>query len=337
MLKKQSTDHLLSIQYLRAIAALMVVFHHAINSKAWLFNPLEGYNALATGVDIFFVISGFIMYVAARNEAPLEFLRKRIIRIVPLYWVATIAFIAVKTKLQFFSLTTEDLLHIFKSLAFIPHNDPYNPEKIWPYLIQGWTLNYEMFFYLIFFIGLTMKNVITFTSITILILFAAGQFFGFQSAAAHSYTSPLLLEFLIGIWLGVLYTNAKLKNLAWLVPIGFAGLLAPPIFSTAFPNLGNLIFASMIIAGAASLGKNTPHNSLAKLLGDASYSIYLTHVVISLRLANTLFKMMSVSGLLQFISYVSIAMILSALIGVMIHLYVEKPMLKWLRNKIFRT
>ena len=150
MSKTQSNDHLLSIQYLRAVAALMVVFHHIINAKPWLFNPLENYPSLATGVDIFFVISGFIMYVAARNEAPLEFLKKRIIRIVPLYWVATLAFVIVKTKLHIFSLTPEDWLHIAKSLAFIPHHDPTNPGKIWPYLIQGWTLNYEMFFYLIF-------------------------------------------------------------------------------------------------------------------------------------------------------------------------------------------
>lgn len=332
MSKPQHNDHLLSIQYLRAIAALMVVFHHAINSKPWLFNPLENYTALATGVDIFFVISGFIMYVAARNEAPFEFLRKRIIRIVPLYWVATLAFVLVKTKLHVFSLATEDLLHIFKSLAFIPQEDPTNPGKIWPYLIQGWTLNYEMFFYLIFFVGLMIKNVIAFTSITILVLFVVGQYFGFQSAPAATYTSPLLLEFLIGIWLGILYTKAKLNNLAWLIPVGFAGLLAPPIFSAPFPNLGDLVFASIIIAGAASLGKNTPNNQFAKLLGDASYSIYLTHVVISLRLVNTLFKMAPVSGWLQFVSYVSISMILSALIGVLIHLYVEKPMLNWLRK-----
>ncbi len=314
----------------------MVVFHHAINSKPWLFNPLENYTALATGVDIFFVISGFIMYVAASNETPFEFLRKRIIRIVPLYWVATLAFVLVKTKLHVFSITTEDLLHILKSLAFIPHEDPTNPGKFWPYLIQGWTLNYEMFFYLIFFVSLTIKNVIAFTSITILVLFAVGQFFGFQSATAATCTSPLLLEYLIGIWLGILYTKAKLNNLAWLIPVGFVGLLLSPLYSTAYTNFGHLIFASMIIAGAASLGKNTPHSPLAKLLGNASYSIYLTHVIISLRLANTLFKMAPISGWLQFLSYVALSIFLSTMIGVLIHLYVEKPMLGRLR-KIWRS
>lgn len=335
MRERKSNQPLLSIQYLRAIAALMVVFHHAINKKLWLFNPLENYTALAMGVDIFFVISGFIMYVAARNEKPAEFLEKRIIRIVPLYWVATIAFVAVRTKFHFSAISGDECIHILKSLAFVPHYSHEHTDKIWPYLVPGWTLNYEMFFYLIFFIALTMERVVLITSTVILTLLLAGQWFAFKSPVGITYTSPMMLEFLIGVWLGYGYTHLKsLPNLAWLMPVGLIGILTLPLIKAFFPTqLGQIIFSSMIVAGAATLGQNTPKNNLAKLLGDASYAIYLTHIVISIRLANVLFQKIPVTGWTQFVLYVTTALIFSTIIGIAVHSYVEKPMIRWLRSR----
>ena len=148
------------IQILRAVAALMVVLHHARlsvpGSDAW---PSFG----AAGVDIFFVISGFVMayttsIVSSRPVAEVastgllakagKFLRKRVVRVVPLYWLALLW------------TSRRDLMHahigtdLVKDFLFLPH--PNNVFHSWlaPTLQQGWTLNYEAFFYILFAVAI---------------------------------------------------------------------------------------------------------------------------------------------------------------------------------------
>ena len=186
-------EQLISIQYLRALAALMVVLHHAITQNDWLYNPIEGYYAFAWGADIFFVISGFIMYVAARNENHADFLGRRIIRVVPLYWGATFALLAINTHFHIWGINSGDFSHLIKSLFFIPDYSPYHPDMLWPYLIQGWTLNYEMLFYLIFFFGLMVKRTLIVSNIAILSLFCLGILIEPQDAILKAYTKPILL------------------------------------------------------------------------------------------------------------------------------------------------
>lgn len=328
-----STDRkqLLSIQYLRAIAALMVVLHHMRYSQPWLFNPLEEYNSFAWGVHIFFVISGFIMYVAARHEKPFEFLRRRVIRIIPLYWCVTIALFIYNKKLHIFSATGEELSHVLKSLAFIPH---YNSSKImWPYLIPGWTLNYEMFFYFIFFGALISGRVLKTTSIMIIVLFLSGRLFELNTPVMITYTSPVLVEFLVGVWVAWMYEKKYLhKYNIWLLPAGFIGLFLLPTLKEEFPLIwGQIVCVSIIIIGAVSLETETPYNKFAKLIGDASYSIYLTHTVISWRIAHKIIPRIPLEGWIQFISWVVFSLSVSIVVGVLVYLYFEKPLLKWLR------
>jgi exopolysaccharide production protein ExoZ len=328
-----STDRkqIFSIQYLRAIAALMVVLHHARSPQPWLFNPLEKNDSFASGVHIFFVISGFIMYVAARHEKPFEFLRRRVIRVIPLYWCATIALFILDKKLHVFSATGEELSHILKSLAFIPHYNPGN--IIWPYLIPGWTLNYEMFFYFIFFGALISGRVLKTTSIIIIVLFLSGRLFEFNTAVMLTYTSPMLIEFLVGIWVAWMYEKKYLhKYNIWLLPAGFIGMFLLPTLKGQFPLIwGTIVCASIITIGAVSFETETSYNKFAKLLGDASYSIYLTHVVISLKIARKIMLPIPLEGWIQFISWVVLSLSVSILVGVLVYLYFEKPLLKWLR------
>ncbi len=101
------------------------------------------------GVDVFFVISGFIMWsISARESRPAAFMVNRIVRITPLYWLATgvMIFGALAGLFPRVVLTPD---HIVNSLLFIPHVSPSN-HQVWPLLVQGWTLNYEMFFYALF-------------------------------------------------------------------------------------------------------------------------------------------------------------------------------------------
>lgn len=324
------------IQYLRAIAALMVVIHHARNSMPWLaFNPLEGYPAFAWGVDIFFVISGFIMYVAARDEHCLGFMRKRIIRIVPLYWAATLALVVIATKFHPWSMASNDWLHVVQSLFFIPHYSPVQPGEIWPFLIPGWTLNYEMFFYAVFVVGLLIKAPLLVTSILIIGLILAGYFLELSGATLRTYTSPIMLEFLVGVWIGYLYTNnIFLRYAAGVLVIGFCGLLLLPSFVEGGERIvGKISRSAMIVLGAVSLQKNVLRNPVFGLLGDASYSIYLTHMVISLPIAYKLWNQTPVYGWLQFAAWISLSLFVSAVLGIFCYRYFEKPVLRWLQTK----
>jgi exopolysaccharide production protein ExoZ len=120
---------LLTVQYLRAIAALMVAYFHTmiqIPAYTHYFRQyLLGSQALSSGVDIFFVISGFIMLISNRNTRPGVFAVRRVIRIVPLYWVLT-AVTACLTLLypQLFRTTVLSLEYFLKSLFFIPYANP---------------------------------------------------------------------------------------------------------------------------------------------------------------------------------------------------------------------
>jgi exopolysaccharide production protein ExoZ len=331
---------LLSIQYLRAVAGLMVVLHHARNHKPWLFNPLEGYGAFAWGVDIFFVISGFIMYVADRNENPFDFLRKRAIRVIPLYWCATIALFLINTGFDVFSSETAQWLHVLKSLAFIPHYNLSNPDIIFPYLIPGWALNYIMLFYFIFFVALISGRIIYLTSAAMAGLILTGFLFEFNGPVMISYTNPIILEFLIGVWIASMYLRGYLhKRTKWLLPVGFICLLLLPVVIGQFPLIygyAKIVFSSMVIAGAVSLVR-TPKSQFGKLLGDASYSIYITHTVISLTVAGKLWYRVPVEGWIQFVGWVVVSLCISTAVGVFVYLYFEKPMFKWLRNRWMPT
>jgi exopolysaccharide production protein ExoZ len=316
---------LFGIQYLRALAALMVVAHHARNSQPWLFNPMPDYLALARGVDIFFVISGFIMFTAAGDQPAPEFVRRRVIRIVPLYWIAT----ALALALGALHATVFPPFDVLKSLLFIPFSNPVYGNEIWPVLVPGWTLNYEMFFYLLFAIGLACSRPVAFTAVAILALAASGFVFDFKGAILASYTSPLLLEFLAGVVLGKLFLHYDFSR-AWpLLPIGLACIFAqigglPDIIGAGLP-------AVAIVAGALALEKRTSEWAIPKLLGDASYSLYLFHIPF-ISVLYTVFRRLPLTGWVQFLALMACALVGSAVLSVVIYRYLEKPLTRALNR-----
>src|SRR5262249_47851617 len=141
-----------NIHLLRALAALAVVYFH-VTSDAGLQLPV---NIGAHGVDVFFVISGFIIaYIGARS--PDGFLVRRLIRIVPFYWAATLVVFAVALLYPHVMRTTQaDFAQLVYSLLFIPRETPY--AGMLPTLILGWSLNYEMYFYVLFALSLLLAR-----------------------------------------------------------------------------------------------------------------------------------------------------------------------------------
>ncbi len=153
---------ILSVVYLRAICAVFIVLFHAAGRDDITGtgqSPLEQAFALgASRVDIFFVISGFVLFIATAKrggEPPGGFLLRRIMRIAPLYWVFTLALASMALGWpKLFPNLKPTAQDIALSLFFILHFSASRPDKIWPILVQGWALTYEVIFYLMFTIAL---------------------------------------------------------------------------------------------------------------------------------------------------------------------------------------
>lgn len=323
----------LSIQYLRGLAALLVVLHHARNPQPWLFNPLDGFMFGAAGVDVFFVISGFIMFTAARSEAVADFARRRLLRVAPLYWLATLGFLTFSLVLNPDGVTGWTPAHLVKSLLFIPHESPIHPGEAWPLLVPGWTLNFEMFFYAVFAVAIVSGRVVLTTCAIILGLVAFGLLVRPAGPIAAAYTSPLMLEFLAGVLVGKAWASRPFAVLWPLLPLGVAALLlvASPAVAPEWHALGRMVPAVAIVIGALALeplARARPSAGL-KLVGDASYAIYLSHIPTLMVVTGTL-KRLPLEGWPQFAVLVAAAVAASVAVGVAVHLWVETPLLRQL-------
>ena len=232
------TRKLPTIQALRGIAAAMIVVLHACH-EAGLAKP--GF-PLKMGVDLFFVISGFIMVYTsralfARAGAWREFVTRRLVRIVPVYWFYTTLLAVVALALpSVLQKATVEPLHLFLSYVFIPHRGPAG--NLHPFLEVGWTLNYEMCFYAVFaaLLCLPVRRML----IALTLLFGAAVVVGGwltpEAGAAYFWTRPIVLGFVGGAWVGHAFVSGvRLPGRAvWLIPVLAVALLAFPAASVSF-------------------------------------------------------------------------------------------------------
>ena len=222
-----SDKTLYSIQALRFIAAALVVVSHIRTEYGMA--PFG-----SAGVDIFFVISGFIIHYVTRNGAP-QFFTRRLIRIVPLYWLGTLALGAaalfVPSLLNQVSFSSEVLL---KSLFFLP---VWNEQVQYhlPLLTLGWSLNYEILFYLVYFIALKISHQHRLL-ISSVLLVALTQVHGFAAPESMLafWSDAYIIEFIYGMLLANLVSspqsieNARLPISAALLALAaFCYLLLP--------------------------------------------------------------------------------------------------------------
>lgn len=340
-LDQKSSQQLLTIQYLRGIASAMVVVHHIRNPWPNLYNPFETFDMGEAGVDIFFIISGVVMYVSSRVELPAVFAGLRLIRVAPLYWILTLCAAALLLlsggAKPGFALVNDVAL----SAMFVPHHSSVFPGTIWPVLNPGWTLYFEMFFYLIFAIGLFFRKPLMISLCLISLLVVLGLFVSTDESIFHSYTHPflmythpLMLEFAGGIVLGWLFLNGRIPNVWLLLPIGFLALFAAHVLRLPYLFLQNGLCAALIMLGAVAAERSfkIPDVRWLQLLGDASYSIYLTHAL-TLFVVRRLFLRLPLEGVLQFASFAILAATASLLVGFVVYFKVERPMTRWLRSR----
>lgn len=284
-----------TIQALRAVAALMVVIYHMVHAEtvhgggvALLGGPAHfGY----AGVDVFFVISGFIMatVTTGRFGSPagaLDFLCRRAIRIFPLYWLCTLAIIALMALRPDALSSSFGDSGLIRSLLLVPQEGG-------PLLVVGWTLTYELFFYAMTALALAVGSasrvramVLGWAAVLLLL-----QAVPTQSPWANVLTSPLSLEFMAGALAG-LYWRKLPDLLAWpAVASGIAWMVAAGLLLAEFPNHGQShgtrvvafgLPSTLLIIGLARMeaeGRVRPKGLLVQL-GNASYSLYLTHLFV---------------------------------------------------------
>ncbi|MBF8780083.1 acyltransferase family protein [Pseudomonas fulva] len=322
-------DKLESVQMLRAIAALAVVFFHIplFRNGEW-------------GVDIFFVISGFIMALVTVQSAS-HFFTKRLIRVVPLYWLGTLGVFGIALVMSnLLDNTTADATGLVKSLLFIPYQ---KGEYVQPLLFLGWTLNFEMFFYALFALSMAIshRHRLLVCSSLILALVLLGRLVSFDSVPARFYTDQILLDFVLGMGCYAVYvrtanwrrTTPGNGARALLILTGSAALLYMALYGDLTETAQRWVVWGIPAAVAflalvhGCAGLRLP--SLLVLLGDASYSLYLFHPYV-LKVFNKVFHVFDAPGLLAYVmTPVSIG--LCCLVAICIYRLVELPMTQWLR------
>lgn len=228
--------HFDSIQALRGLAALLVVLEH-----------IRFLNCGAFGVDIFFCISGFMIMYTTHRDAE-HFLLKRLIRIVPFYALMTLGtFFLLLLFPSMFEQTPANPVFLVKSLFFIPFD--IGGGVLQPLYRIGWTINCEMFFYLLFCISMhisrRLRGVVC--SLLMCIIVFAGSLLPNQPAPLTFYGSPVMLEFLLGIL--CYYAARRIYQLCYKLP-SLRNQESPegrPFATTLLPGVLCLLTAAILL------------------------------------------------------------------------------------------
>jgi len=337
-----------SLQYLRAFAALAVVYSHAcLQVPAYEAQLME---SGSFGVDVFFVISGFIMmYISKPSHTPGAFIVNRIRRVVPLYWFFTLLLASVLFAMpSIFSNTSLQFDVLVQSLLFIPHFSQSHQGEVWPLLAPGWSLNYEMYFYALFALSLfAVKKfrlpIISFIIIGIFGLAHLTSIDGTDGPFTAFFKDQVVFEFIFGMLLAYAWQRGfKLTNLAGsaMAITSFAYLLfhsqqrGIASFDGSLHILTNGIPSATLVAGILFI--KLPVNKIGLLLGDASYALYLSHIFVLGLLRVVLPPVLGTSQSAA-ILFVLISLVTCTLVSIPVHLIIDNWVLRQERFDVFRS
>ena len=320
---------------------MLVVGHHA-NSY---FSDHDQWSSFGeAGVDIFFVISGFVMAWTTQKTATAPskvqaagmFLLRRLIRVVPLYWLALL------WLLKRDILQNEVDPQVILDFLFLPRFNPDHLDHIYPVLVPGWTINYEMFFYGIFATAILWgryKYVAIFSALVSTIAF--GYLIDFQTAFGQFYTSSIMAEFLYGIVVCKLVQKFGLNHFSriawWALVAGFSGLVLFNPSTTDLPRAYAVGPIAALIVYAAILAFNGRSIRWLHRLADASFAIYLTHQF-TFRISRFLLQGLSPDEPtpLAIALSLSVHLAVAAIIGLMVHLWIERPITQYLTQRLLK-
>ena len=334
-----------SVQALRAFAALSVAILHMLHDASpldptGLIGRLHDALPWASGVDLFFVISGFVMVYSSadlfgRRRSASTFMARRLIRIVPLYWAATTLFLIVALATPG-SVSQDDLglSHVVMSYTFLPSRR--QDGTIQPIYSLGWTLNYEMFFYLIFAacIVLPRRGAVAAVALLLGSAMALRRLVPPDATALVFWTDGMLLEFLLGMAVAVVAAKGGalpalvraglvLTALIVLIVAHHSGIASGPV-TTGVPM--------SLLVGAAVLGPPIRVPGALLLLGDASYALYLVHPF-AMRPVALIWQDLHLIGPILASLYAGTVLLLAVVGAVGVHLWFERPVGAWFRSR----
>lgn len=334
-----------SLQVLRAAAAVAVVIAHLrVVEQRFLSGPalLEGVGRYAdAGVDLFFVLSGFVMVSISRGtftglDAACRFLVKRAWRILPLYWIFTtlvVVLMAVVPTMVNSSHSNEQ--SVLASYLLIPHHEL-------PVLTVGWTLIHEAYFYLMFSLALVLiaERWLTVYLVSWAALIAIAHWTDTvgHTPASRLIASPLTFEFLGGALLGLhwrrlprgvsvalLMSGAAVMTLSALLMSVDESKLLDPWHRAATFGMGSVL----LLAGAVLLERSSKRRPPRWLtaIGDSSFSLYLSHVFVISALGRVWAFLLPSDHWAHHVLFLIVAIAGSCLVGHAVHLWVERPLL----------
>ncbi len=333
------------IQGLRALAAASVAFLHIADEAGALVqtpghSPYGWIDALPleAGVDLFFVISGFVMvwsswdaFGAARSVAP--FVWRRVLRIVPIYWLLSAATVAVAIVApgSVSDGLRDGLGYVAASFAFVPWRRA--DGFVQPVLRLGWTLEYEMLFYALMACALPLRRRAALPALLVVLclLVLAGQTVAFASIPLAFWTDPIVLEFALGMLVAIAARRGW--RAGWIGPslllVSLAAVfLLPAWLHEAARPLVRGIPAALLVFCALSWSR-LPNWLI--LLGDSSYALYLVHPF-PMRAMRVALARLPLPGDAAVPLYLVTTIIACAILAVALHLVVEQPILRWGRG-----
>ncbi len=355
----QSRSQLSCIQTLRGVAVLLVVLVHAINvadfrlrdgveaQAGWLAGLFSLNEFGASGVDLFFVISGFVMAMIVESNSGRSvggFLRDRMLRVAPLYWIASAVYILP----AFLVMADVPLDWVLTAVLILP-----GEQYIAPPLVVGWSLAFELAFYGIVAVIMTTvarEKRVTTLIVLMSVLAVSGQMLQPLDGLAAILFNPIMVEFAIGLGVHMLWRRGHVRAIAlapWLIGAGIAFLLMSAVGGFDFKTLHMyvirgetgavraLIWAApwgMIMLGllwrSGSAGQERARgNAVLNRIGDASYSIYLVHQF-PLDIAERQLPGGFFPPDLVIVGSYAIAVGL----GLIVHRTIEKPMMAWFKR-----
>lgn len=341
--ERDFSQRLVWIQALRALAALAVATVHLIDGFARYIDirlhALPAGDQIAqVAVALFFIVSGFVMVAASgplfgRAGAAGVFWRRRVVRVVPPYWIATLLLAAVAASLALPVGWGE----VIRSLGFaFWRSELGRPGELALFLWPGWTLFYELLFYAVFgaFLWLPRGKALLAVGGALLTLAIVGQWFGPRSLLIFAVTRPVLLLFVAGVGFAALLprwrTAPPVARLALLAAAVACAWLAP--VPGAHLGFGYLLWAglpgALVFLAAAGLDIRGYGGQAASVLGDASYAIYLLHVPFAhawMQVFNIWLKHPGGS-----LGYLAVGVPLLVGLSIAFHRAIERPLTAWL-------
>ena len=340
-----------NIQVLRGLAALAVVVFHAREEVDGLGiqTGLPGFMGGAAGVDVFFAISGLVMVHASAPlfgawRSALPFLLKRLARIVPLYWAVTALFVLLDPADARGDLGRRAFAGFLAlSLAFVPYAAPANPDAT-PVYALGWTLDYEMAFYLAFALALALprRGAVAALSLALAALVAANGVLALPGWLSYLGASQVL-EFVAGLLIaeaGLSGWRLPRPAAAALVALGLAAIAASVPWSDLWwGSWRGLVWglpAAAIVAAAALCPPRGPAGALRRgleRLGDASYALYLVHYGAYLAIEAVLGRVLDLPRL-PAVPVMLLLILPTVAASFAVHHGFEAPVTRWLQRRV---